>query len=282
MTDHAARPGPARTIAFIGATSGLGRAAASQLAKDGHKLVLVGRDPKRVERLASQLPAAVVIGADISTTAGIDQAATQIEKAVDHLDALVNNAGVMIPTRQTTVEGAELNLAIHHLAPYSMTSRLLPLLRAGSGRVVNVNSEGHRAPLFGGGSVRIDFRDLNMEHGYDPFLAYSRTKLANLLFTYELQRRHPELSVVAVHPGMVRTDLGRHWPRIQVAAMHALSISARKGAEPVASLATSPVVECGGYYNRFTSTRSSSESYDNDVARRLWEVTEALRGPFGL
>jgi NAD(P)-dependent dehydrogenase (short-subunit alcohol dehydrogenase family) len=270
-----------RTIALIGATSGLGRAAADQLAKDGHRLVLVGRDPKRVERLARELPAAVVIGADVSTIAGIDQAAAQIESAVDHLDALVNNAGVMIPARQTTSEGAELNFAVHHLAPYSMTSRLLSLLHAGSGRVVNVNSEGHRAPLFGGGPVRIDPGDLNMEHSYEPFLAYSRTKLANLLFTYELQRRHPELSVVAVHPGMVRTDLGRHWPRIQVAAMHAMSISARKGAESVVSLATAQTVEPGAYYNRFTTTRSSSQSYDTDAARRLWEVTESLRGPFG-
>jgi NAD(P)-dependent dehydrogenase (short-subunit alcohol dehydrogenase family) len=272
---------PVRTIAFIGATSGLGRAAADQLAQDGHHLIFVGRDPKRVQRLAKQLPTAVVIGADVSTIAGIDQAATQIECAVDHLDALVNNAGVMIPTRHTTSEGIELNFAVHHLAPYSMTSRLLPLLHAGSGRAVNVNSEGHRAPLFGGGLVSIDLDDLNMEHSYEPFLAYSRTKLANLLFTYELQRRHPELSVVAVHPGMVRTDLGRHWPRIQVAAMHAMSISARKGAEPVVSLATAPAVEPGAYYNRFTTTRSSPESYDTDVARRLWEVTETLRGPFG-
>jgi NAD(P)-dependent dehydrogenase (short-subunit alcohol dehydrogenase family) len=272
---------PARTIAVIGATSGLGRAAADQLTKDGHNLILVGRDPKRVRRLASQLPNAAVIGADISAIAGVNHAVTQISNAVDHLDALVNNAGVMIPTRQTTSEGVELNFAVHHLAPYSMTSKLLPLLARGAGRVVNVNSEGHRAPLLGGGSVRIDFDNLQSDHGYDPFLAYSRTKLASLLFSYELQRRHPELSVVAVHPGMVRTDLGRRWPRIQVAAMHAMSIPARKGAEPVVSLATEPIVERGAYYNRFTSTRSSSESYDNDVARRLWEVTEALRGPFG-
>jgi NAD(P)-dependent dehydrogenase (short-subunit alcohol dehydrogenase family) len=275
MTDSA------RTIALIGATSGLGRAAADKLAKEGHNLILVGRDPARVQRLAQQLPAAVVIGADVSTSAGVDQAASEIGDAADHLDALVNNAGVMIPTRQTTSEGSELNFAVHHLAPYSMTSKLLPMLARGAGRVVNVNSEGHRAPLFGGGSVRIDFEDLDSGRGYDPFLAYSRTKLANLLFSYELQRRHPELSVAAVHPGMVRTDLGRYWPRVQVAAMHAMSISARKGAEPVASLATAPVVEHGAYYNRFTATRSSPESYDQAAARRLWEITEALRGPFG-
>jgi NAD(P)-dependent dehydrogenase (short-subunit alcohol dehydrogenase family) len=275
MTDSA------RTVALIGATSGLGRAAAEQLAQEGHHLILVGRDPARVRRLAEHLPTAVVIGADVSTSAGVDQAASQIGGAADHLDALVNNAGVMIPARQTTSEGAELNFAVHHLAPYSMTSKLLPLLARGAGRVVNVNSEGHRAPLFGGGAVRIDFEDLDSDHGYDPFLAYSRTKLANLLFSYELQRRYPELSVAAVHPGMVRTDLGRHWPRIQVAAMHLMSIPARKGAEPVVSLATAPAVERGAYYNRFTATRSSPESYDQDAARRLWEVTEALRGPFG-
>jgi NAD(P)-dependent dehydrogenase (short-subunit alcohol dehydrogenase family) len=275
MTDSA------RTVALIGATSGLGRAAAEQLAQEGHHLILVGRDPARVRRLAEHLPTAVVIGADVSTSAGVDQAASQIGGAADHLDALVNNAGVMIPARQTTSEGAELNFAVHHLAPYSMTSKLLPLLARGAGRVVNVNSEGHRAPLFGGGAVRIDFDDPDGDHGYDPFLAYSRTKLANLLFSYELQRRYPELSVAAVHPGMVRTDLGRHWPRIQVAAMHLMSIPARKGAEPVVSLATAPAVERGAYYNRFTATRSSPESYDQDAARRLWEFTEALRGPFG-
>lgn len=127
-------PDPARTIALIGATSGLGRAAADQLTQDGHNLILVGRDPKRVQRLAEQLPGAVVIGADVSTIAGVDHAASQIFNAADHLDALINNAGVMIPTRQTTSEGAELNFAVHHLAPYSMTSKLLPLLVRDAGR----------------------------------------------------------------------------------------------------------------------------------------------------
>jgi NAD(P)-dependent dehydrogenase (short-subunit alcohol dehydrogenase family) len=272
---------PARTIALIGATSGLGRAAAEQLAKQGHSLLLVGRDPSRVRRLAEQLPAAVVIGADVSTSAGVEEAASQIGDSADHLDALVNNAGVMIPARQVTSEGAELNFAVHHLAPYSMTSRLLPLLARGAGRVVNVNSEGHRAPLFGGGAVGLDLDDLQSAREYHPFLAYSRTKLANLLFSYELQRRHPELSVAALHPGMARTDLGRHWPRLQVAAMHAMSVSARKGAEPVVRLATAPAIERGAYYDRFTATRSSPASYDQAVACSLWEITEALRGPFG-
>lgn len=271
----------ARTIVVIGATSGLGRRAAQQFAAAGHRLVLVGRDPRRAAELRTELPAADVITGDVATMDGAMVVAKQVGDAVDVVDTLVNNAGVMVPSRRTTVEGVELNLAVHHLAPYSMTNLLLPLLRAGDGRIVNVNSEGHRAALFRSGPIELDLTDLNSEHGYDPFLVYSRTKLANLMFTYELHRRHPELTAVAVHPGMVRTDLGRDFPRLQVAAMHAISMSAAKGAAPVVFLATGPGVAGGVYYNRSTPTRSSPSSYDRVVAGRLWTETERLRGPFG-
>jgi NAD(P)-dependent dehydrogenase (short-subunit alcohol dehydrogenase family) len=272
---------PPRAIVFIGATSGLGRRAAQQLAAGRHRLVLVGRDPGRAEDLGAELPGAEVITGDVATMDGVEAVVKQITGTVDHVDTLVNNAGVMLPGRQVTAEGIELNLAVHHLAPYSVTSLLLPLLRAGDGRVVNVNSEGHRAALFRGGPIELDFTDLNSEHGYDPFIAYSRTKLASLMFTYELQRRHPELTAVAVHPGMVRTDLGRHFPRLQVAAMHAMSMPARKGAAPVVALAAEPEVRAGAYYDRFTPVRSSAYSYDSASAGQLWAETERLRGPFG-
>jgi NAD(P)-dependent dehydrogenase (short-subunit alcohol dehydrogenase family) len=271
---------PPRTIVFIGATSGLGRRAAQQLAAGQHRLVLVGRDPGRAEDLRAELPGADVITGDVATVDGIEAVVKQINDSVDHVDTLVNNAGVIVPDRLVSADGVELNLAVHHLAPYSMTSLLLPLLRAGDGRVVNVNSEGHRAALFRGGPIELDFTDLNSEHGYDPFIVYSRTKLASLMFTYELQRRHPELTAVAVHPGMVRTDLGRHFPRLQVAAMHAMSMSARKGAAPVIALAVDPGIQAGAYYDRFTPVRSSPYSYDRASASRLWTETERLRGPF--
>jgi NAD(P)-dependent dehydrogenase (short-subunit alcohol dehydrogenase family) len=187
----------------------------------------------------------------------------------------VNNAGVMTPTRQVTGDGVELNLAVHHLAPWSMTALLLPLIPAG-GRIVNVNSEGHRSPMRGG-VVRIDPERLeDGPESFDPFLTYSRTKLANLLFTYELQRRRPELSVVAVHPGMVRTDLGRQFPKLQVAAVQAFALSARRGAEPVVRLAIGDEAPTG-YYDRFTRVRSSATSYDEDLAQRVWVATEKLR-----
>jgi len=268
------------TIVLVGATSGLGRQAAIQLAAAGHRMVLLGRDPERAYQLTRELPTATVVTADVSTAAGVDQAAKEIGDAVDAVDVLVNNAGVMTPDRQTTHEGIELNLAVHLLAAYSMTSRLLPLLHRGSSRVINVNSEGHRAPMRGGGPVRLNLADLNAERDFDPFLTYSRTKLANLLFSYELQRRHPELTVVALHPGMVRTDLGRQFPRIQVALLTALMLTARQGARSIVRAATEPDVVAGGYYNRFTLTSSSAASYDADTARRLWQAAEELRGPF--
>jgi retinol dehydrogenase 12 len=271
-----------RVIVVIGATSGLGRRVAQRLAADGHRLVLIGRDPARAADLRAELPGAHVITADIATLTGVEDVARQVGDVTSQVDTLVCNAGVMIPGRQLTAEGYELNLAVHHLAPFSLSGRLLALLRAGDGRVVNVNSEGHRAALFRSGPIEIDFADLNSEHGYDPFLVYSRTKLANLMFTYELGRRHPELTAVAVHPGMARTDLGRSFPRVQVAAMHAISMSARKGAEPVVFLATDPGVKAGAYYNRFTPQRSSVASYDLAAASRLWTETERIRGIFGV
>ncbi|GAA3734081.1 SDR family NAD(P)-dependent oxidoreductase [Plantactinospora mayteni] len=267
-----------KVIVLVGATSGLGRQAAGSLAAAGHRLILVGRDPARAARLGRAVPAAHLVVADVATLDGVERVAREVYAVTDRVDVLVNNAGVMLPRRQETAEGMELNFAVHHLAPYSVTGRLLPLLAGG--RVVNVNSEGHRAPLRGDGPARIDFADLQARRAYDPFLVYSRTKLANLLFSYELQRRNPELAVVAVHPGMVRTDLGRHFPRIQVALVGAFSSSAAHGAKPVVRLATAPDVQRGAYYDRFTPIASSSASYDLETAARLWAETEKLRGPF--
>ncbi|MEV0801328.1 SDR family NAD(P)-dependent oxidoreductase [Kribbella sp. NPDC050281] len=262
-------------VVLVGATSGLGRRAAEQLSAGGHRLFLVGRDPARATDLARRLPQATVVTADMSVRAGVEQAAAAITAETERIDVLVNNAGVMTPTRQVSAEGIELNLAVHHLAPWSTTALLLPLLASG-GRIVNVNSEGHRSPMRGG-AVRIDPRRLaDGPAEFDPFLTYSRTKLANLLFTHELQRRRPDLSVVAVHPGVVRTDLGRQFPRLQVAAVQAFALSARRGAEPVVRLAVGPEAPTG-YYDRFRSVRSSAISYDEDLAQRVWAATEELR-----
>ncbi|GAA3147132.1 SDR family NAD(P)-dependent oxidoreductase [Nonomuraea roseoviolacea] len=261
-----------KRVVLTGATSGIGREVAVQLAAQGHHLILSGRDGRRGEELARTLDNARFVQADLSTRDGIGKLAA----SVDAVDVLVNNAGIMAPQRQATSEGVELNFAVHHLAPYSLTAALA----VENLRVVNVNSEGHRAPMMGSGPVELDFDDLQSERSYDPFLAYSRSKLANLLFTYELQRRRPDMTVVALHPGLVKTNLGRQFPRLRVALVTAMGLSARRGAEPVTALAVDADVRAGQYYNRHEPVRSSAASYDTATARRLWEVTERLRGPF--
>ncbi|MEV6272893.1 SDR family NAD(P)-dependent oxidoreductase [Kribbella sp. NPDC051936] len=261
------------TVVLIGATSGIGRRVAERLAADGHRLILVGRDPARAVALAKKLPDAIVMAADVSVSGGVEQVAAALA-GDERIDVLINNAGVMTPTYQESAEGVELNLAVHHLAPWRTVALLGPLVPPG-GRIVNVNSEGHRSPMRGG-VVRLEPERLADGPGeFDPFLTYSRSKLANLLFTYELQRRRPDWNVVAVHPGMVRTDLGRQFPRLQVAAIHAFALSTHKGAEPIIQLATAAEASTG-YYNRFNKVRSSPISYDEDLARRVWSTTEHL------
>ncbi|MEY9933542.1 retinol dehydrogenase-12 [Catenulispora sp. GP43] len=272
-----------RTIVVIGATSGIGRACALRLADAGHRLILVGRDRRRGAELAKQT-GAVFVGGDVSTRAGIEAVAAGVQAETDSIDTLVNNAGVMIPRRTLTDEGLELNFAVHHLAPFTTTSLLMPLLARGAGRVVNTNSEGHRAPLFGGGDVRLDFDDLQSAHGYSPYLAYSRSKLANLLFTAEFHRRQPAFQTVAVHPGMVRTRLVRsmHSPGFWLlsTATRWMLASPARGGRPLADLATAPAIHNGGYYNGSRPSTPSPHAASRADAEQLWQVTEKLRGPF--
>lgn len=283
--------GSVRTIVLVGATSGIGRAAAVRLAAEGHRMILIGRDPRRgaglveeIRRLAPPAGRAVFLAQDVSTLAGIEAVVGRIRDETDSVDTLMNNAGVMMPRRILTEEGFELNLAVHHLAPFTMTGLLLPLLSRGAGRIVNTNSAGHHTALFHSGPVSLDFADLQSEHGYDPYLAYSRSKLANLLFTFEFHRRYPGYSIAAIHPGMVRTRLVRsmHNPGfwlLSTATRWMLQPPA-SGGTAIAALATASAVHSGAYYDRFRQATPSPQALSRTDAARLWERTEQFRGPF--
>jgi retinol dehydrogenase 12 len=280
-----ARRGQRRTIALVGGTAGIGRSAALRLAAAGHRLIVVGRDRRAGEALKAEMgDGHAFIAGDISTLAGVEQVAAAIGAHTAVVDTLMNNAGVMEPVRRVTGEGFEVQFAVHHLAPWSTTSLLLPLLMRGDGRVINTNSEGHRSALFSPGPVEIDFADLQSEDHYDMFVVYSRAKLANLLFTYELQRRVPSVTAVAVHPGMVRSKLTRSFRspahRVLAAASRTMLSPPEHGAAPLVQLATAEHVEGGTYYDGFKPVGSSPQSHSMENARRLWEETERLRGPF--
>ncbi|WP_160573917.1 SDR family NAD(P)-dependent oxidoreductase [Actinomadura physcomitrii] len=287
---------PKSTVVLVGATSGIGRSVALMLAGRGHRLIGLGRAARRAAALRDELRRRrgagheVLVG-DVSTATGRRAFTESVFGLTGRVDVLINNAGVMVPRRRVTEDGHELNFAVHHLAPFAITGALLPLLRKGSmpgdpegsgrPRVVNVNSAGHHTSMRGHHNPTLDFTDLQAESGYEAALVYSRTKLANMLFTLELARRYGhELIVNALHPGVVRTDLGREFPRLLVMAMKMTAISPDRAAPAVIRLAVDPVEGNGGYYDRTTLTAPSVPARDRATAGRLWDVTERLIGPF--
>jgi NAD(P)-dependent dehydrogenase (short-subunit alcohol dehydrogenase family) len=272
-----------RVCVVTGATRGIGRATAERLAELGATLVLVCRRLEEGESLAREIASvhggrpALVVLADLSSQRSIRDAAELIRAAHAHVHVLVNNAGVIPKQRETTVDGLEMQFAVNHLAYFLLTNLLLDRLIDGApSRVVNVSSGAHQ-----GG--RLDFSDLQSERRYDPVRVYGRTKLANVLFTYELARRLGGTGVTAncLHPGVIATKLMADYmnvPLVGGAIARTFGGSADKGAETSVYLAASREVEgvSGRYFVGQRETRSSPASYDVALQQRLWEESARL------
>ncbi|MGH3275654.1 MAG: oxidoreductase [Streptosporangiaceae bacterium] len=286
-------PGQAGRIAVItGANSGIGLEAALYLAARGARVVLACRDEVKAKAAAARImaetpgAAADTVALDLSSLDSVRAGAAGIRERYPRLDLLVNNAGVMMPPLGRTADGFELQLGTNHLGPFALTGLVLPSLAAVPGsRVVTVSSNAHKLG-------RIRFDDLQWEHGYRRLGAYAQSKLANLLFTYELQRRlaasGDQAIAVAAHPGSSDTALVRYLPVwMRLGARLGPSQDARMGALATVRAATDPAVGGGDYYGpaglgEFTGpprrVRSSGRSHDEAAARRLWEVSEELTG----
>jgi NAD(P)-dependent dehydrogenase (short-subunit alcohol dehydrogenase family) len=271
-----------RICVVTGASRGIGRAAAEALARLGAAVVLVCRRQSDGAEIARELaPEAAeppdVVTADLSSQASIRLAASQIRNRYPRLHVLINNAGVFTRQRKVTVDGLELQFAVNHLAYFLLTNLLLDQLDAGSpSRIINVSSGAHAG-------ARLDFDDLQGERGYDGNRAYSQTKLANILFTYELARRVRGSGVTAncLHPGVIGTRLLADYMGVPVAGgalARTFGAKPEKGAETIVYLASSPEVEgvSGKYFVNRKAAASSRESYDEANARRLWEVSARL------
>ena len=266
-----------------GATSGIGFVTAQALARQGATLIVVGRDPERGAATVSRIQqetgnsAVEVMIADLSVQAQVRRLASEIQQRFARLDVLVNNAGALFSRRQLSADGLEMTLALNHLAYFLLTNLLIPPLQAaGSARIVNVSSEAHRR-------ARLDFADLQGGQRYSGWRAYARSKLANIVFTYELARRLEGTGIVAnaLHPGFVATNFGRNNRSIVAALMRVLqlvAISPEEGAQTVIYLASSPEVKgvTGGYFVKQQAVRSSQVSYDRAAAERLWQVSAEL------
>ena len=271
---------------ITGANAGIGRETALALARQGATVVMVARNRERGEAALSGVRAESgnadvhLLLADLSSQRQVRALAEAFKARFDRLDALINNAGVVIGRRTLTEDGVEMTFAVNHLAPFLLTHLLLDTLKASApARVVTVASEAHRR------AGRLDFANLQGERRYNDWGAYSASKLANILFTYELARRLEGTGVTAncLHPGLVRTDLayfGSAIVRLVWRVITPMMISPRKAAETPVYLASSPEVEgvSGQYFSDKRPRRSSDASYDEAAQRELWRVSERLTG----
>lgn len=278
-----AAPMTGKTVLITGANSGIGKAAATELAKQGAQIVMVCRDPIRGETARAEIMRASdsddvdLLIADLSSQAEIRQLAAEFKATYDRLDVLVNNAGVINGSRTLTVDGLESTFALNHLAYFLLTHELLDVLKASPpARIVNVASMGHKLGT-------IDFDDLQAEKRYDSLKAYNQSKLANILFTYELARRlaGSDLTTNCLHPGVVATNFGAGNATLfglLVKLVKPFLRNPNKGAETTVHLASSPAVAnvSGQYFVDCRPQRSSRESYDEAIAKRLWETSAAL------
>jgi NAD(P)-dependent dehydrogenase (short-subunit alcohol dehydrogenase family) len=291
-----------RTAVVTGANAGLGQQAALVLAAHGAHVVLACRNAVKAERAADRIAAAApkaptsgVVRLDLASQASVRAAAEEIRDRFPPLDLLVNNAGVMDIPYQRTEDGFELTLATNHLGPFALTGLLLDRLAEGA-RVVTVSSVAHLEGV-------IDFDDPQAERRYDRERAYAQSKLANLLFTYELDRRlraaGAGVTALACHPGVVYTDLFTHRPRAEQfllsPAMRLVNFpvvqNVRMGALPELRAATDPSARGGEYFGprrsgwrrRFYTgypavVESSARSHDEADQARLWQLSENLTG----
>jgi NAD(P)-dependent dehydrogenase (short-subunit alcohol dehydrogenase family) len=284
-----------RVALVTGGSSGIGFHTALELARAGAEVVIAARDKRRgvaaAERIRTSVPGAAVEmrGLDLADLASVEAFAATWQGP---LDLLVNNAGVMAPPYRLSRDGFELQIATNHLGPFALTGRLLPaLLTRPGGRVVTVSSLFHR-------SGRIDFDDLQSERSYARWAAYAQTKLANLLFAFELDRRLAGLAAISVaaHPGIASTNLQVAGPlmdggRLSAAVVrlgtHVVAQSAAHGAWPTLHAATAADVRGGDFFGpralggsrgRPVRTKAARSAYDEVAARRLWGISEELTG----
>lgn len=282
-----------RTIVITGANTGLGYEAARVLAGKNARVIIACRSPQKaraaLERILALHPDAEVepLELDLASLESVRQAAAQLEQE-QRLDVLINNAGIMVPPYELTADGFESQFGVNHLGPFAFTGLLLDKIRATPGaRIISTSSIAHKRG-------KIHFDDINAENGYSAIPRYAQSKLANLYFAYELQRRLEAAGdgtlSVAAHPGIADTELSRYLPKalmLLAPIFSPLFNSPAQGAWPTLAAATMEGVQGGEYYGPCkrgetagpaVRVKSTRRSHDREAARRLWELSIEMTG----
>jgi NAD(P)-dependent dehydrogenase (short-subunit alcohol dehydrogenase family) len=275
-----------KNVVITGATSGLGLVASGRLARLGARLILVARNRGKAEAMLRQLREktslleAEILIADMSRLDEVRKLAAELPKAAPRIDVLINNAGAIFTRRETTADGLERTFALNHMAYFLLTVLLLDRLKANApARIVNVASEAHR-------NAKLDFGDLQTAQGYSGWLAYRRSKLANILFTRELARRLGGSGVTSncLHPGFVATAFGdNNGGRFRFAlniAKRFMAIAPEQGGETLVYAASAPEIAgaSGLYFDQNRPRAPSAAAQDDAAAGRLWRESERLAG----
>jgi NAD(P)-dependent dehydrogenase (short-subunit alcohol dehydrogenase family) len=270
----------ARVCLITGANSGIGKIAATELARKGMTILMVARNSKKGEDARQEIIAATgnphveLYICDLSVQADIVRLAKTLKAKHTKIDVLINNAGLIIPDYQTSADGIEMTFAINHLAPFLLTHLLLDLLKNGhEPRIITVSSEAHRFS-------RLDFNDIASPKKYSAWLAYGNSKLANILFTRQLAKEVDTLAITAncLHPGAVATNFGAGYTGLTGTFFNLLRpffISPEKGAETTVYLASSPEVgnESGLYFDKKKPKKPNKEALSDFNAQKLWEIS---------
>ncbi len=278
-----------KTCLVTGGSDGIGYVAARELARMGARVVIVGRNAIKtdaaVERIINETGNHTVryLLADLSSQREVRRLAAQVKEQTPRLDVLLNNAGAIFLSNQRSADGIEMTFALNHLGYFLLTTLLLDLLRASApARIINVSSSSHGSP----GKFRLE--DLPKPGSNRGYRAYGRSKLCNILFTYELARRleGADVTVNALHPGLVRTNIARNngiLGRVVNAFIGTRGVDSGQGAETLIHLASSPEVAgvTGKYFVDCQAVQSSAASYDAELAAALWELSESLTATGG-
>lgn len=275
-----------KEIVITGATDGIGKVTARELAKMGASITIVGRNASKAQAVIKELKTAAgherigFVRADLSSQKSVRGAVETIKGRLTRLDVLINNAGAMYSRREMSDDGIERTFALNHLAYFLMTNLLLDMLKASApARIVNVASAAHQG-------VKLDIADLQGAKAYAGWRAYQQSKLANIYFTYELARRlaGTNVTVNALHPGFVASRFGNNnsgLTRVVLGVAKSIfAISEVNGARTSVYLASSPDVEgvSGKYFDARRQVKSSPVSYDEQKWRELWRASEKLTG----
>jgi len=271
-----------KTIIVTGSNSGIGKEAALNLAKSGHRILMLCRDSEKSEQVHKEIVAQTgnehvfLFPADLSDPNSIRAVVAQIKRQYPKIEVLVNNAGLYKVKRGETEDGVEMSLAVNFLAPFMLSQMLLENLEAsGNGRIINVVSE-----LYKSGSI--DFDNLMLTTRYKAGTAYASAKLATVLYTVELAKRTSirGVSVNALHPGVLVTGAFRDYPKFLVKFMNLFLENPKKGGERIAYLATSDAVQgiSGKYFYKTEEREIDISGQASDTTERLWRIAEELTG----